>query len=88
MAIGQEATMAKKRKAKNYITPEQIAARKQEEQRHKQADEVMANLKIGKSQYLGVSIWKNITIQLARGKTSLKSRTIWNEIRWSASAVL
>ncbi|HCM8051203.1 TPA: HNH endonuclease [Klebsiella pneumoniae] len=60
--------MAKKRKAKNYITPEQIAARKQEEQRHKQADEVMANLKIGKSQYLGVSIWKNITIQLARGK--------------------
>ncbi|UER85765.1 HNH endonuclease [Enterobacter cloacae] len=60
--------MAKKRKAKNNITPEQIAARKLEEKRHKQADEVMANLKIGKSQYLGVSIWKNISIQLARGK--------------------
>lgn len=60
--------MAKKRKAKNNITPEQIAARKLEEQRHKQADEVMANLKIEKSQYLGVSIWKNISIQLARGK--------------------
>ncbi|MBF9773382.1 HNH endonuclease signature motif containing protein [Enterobacter asburiae] len=60
--------MAKKRKAKNNITPEQIAARKLEEQRHKQADEVMANLKIEKGQYLGVSIWKNISIQLARGK--------------------
>jgi len=60
--------MSKKRRAKNYLTPEQIAARKQEELRHKQADEVMANLKIGKGQYLGVSIWKNISIQLARGK--------------------
>lgn len=60
--------MAKKRKAKNNVTPEQIAARKLEEQRHKQADQVMANLKIGKGQYLGVSIWKNISIQLARGK--------------------
>ena len=60
--------MAKKRKEKNNITPEQIAARKLEEQRHKQADEVMANLKIEKGQYLGVSIWKNISIQLARGK--------------------
>lgn len=60
--------MAKKRKAKSNIIPEQIAVRKLEEQRHKQADEVMANLKIAKSQYLGVSIWKNISIQLARGK--------------------
>jgi len=60
--------MAKKRKAKNYITPEQIAARKLEEKRHKQADEVMANLKIGKGQHLGISIWKNISFQLARGK--------------------
>lgn len=60
--------MAKKRKAKYNISPEQIAARKLEEKRHKQADEVMANLKIGKGHYLGVSIWKNISIQLARGK--------------------
>ena len=60
--------MAKKRKALKPLTAEQIAARKQEELRLTQANEVMDNLNISKVQHLGVSIWKNITIQLARGK--------------------
>lgn len=49
--------MEKKRKAKSPLSPEQTAARKLNEPRHRQADEVMANPRITKGWHLGISVW-------------------------------
>lgn len=60
--------MSKHRKDKNTLSVEQLTARKLDEKRNRQADEVMVNLNIKKDQHLGISIWRRIRNHIKRGK--------------------